>query len=433
MNISGWGRYPQISAQTSSFERLAELTQALDTTTPCIVHACGRSYGDSALNDRVLLTNRWNRLLAFDPETGLLTCESGATLADIIEAFLPKGWFLPITPGTKFISLGGAVASDVHGKNHHQAGCFSSCVRSLTLFLPDGHLITCSETQNQDLFRATCGGMGLTGVITQVTLELMRIPSAFIEQTTIKAKNIAETLQLFEQYAHEPYSVAWIDCLAKGDRLGRSLLMVGHFSPQGGHPLPRSGKLAIPFDFPSIALNRFTVGLFNTLYYDRVWKRERHNRVHLESFFYPLDGIHHWNRMYGKNGFTQYQFVLPKTHGLKGLSVILNRIANSGKGSFLAVLKLFGPQNNSFLSFPLEGYTLALDFKIEPDLFPLLDELDRIVLEYSGRLYLTKDVRMSESTFHQGYPKVSAFQEVRQRYNLGAFSSFQSKRVGLSL
>lgn len=433
MKISGWGRYPIISAQTTSFERLSDLTRTLNDPTPRIVHACGRSYGDSALNDHVLLTRRWNRLKAFDSQTGLFTCESGVTLAEIIESFLPRGWFLPITPGTKFISVGGALASDVHGKNHHQAGCFSSCVQAFDLCLPDGKIITCSESQNQDLFRATCGGMGLTGVITQVTLALTRIPSSFVDQTIIKSKNLSETLDLFERHAHEPFSVAWIDCLAKGEQLGKSLLMVGHFSSQGGYPLPRPGKISIPCDFPSFALNRFTVGLFNALYYDRIFKQKIHNRVHLESFFYPLDGILEWNRMYGKSGFTQYQLVLPKAHGLKGLAAILKRISDSGKGSFLAVLKLFGPQNKNFLSFPMEGYTLALDFKIEPDLFPLLEELDRIVLEHGGRIYLTKDVRMSAATFHQSYPNISIFQEIRTRYGLKNFSSLQSKRLELNL
>ncbi len=431
MKLSGWGRYPIVNAQSMSFEAMEELPEILSQTGEFIVHAMGRSYGDSALNRQVIATRRYNKLIGFDPQNGMVTCESGVTLAELIDIFLPRGWFLSVTPGTKLISVGGAVAGDVHGKNHHTAGCFSSCVESFELMIADGRVLSCSRTENRELFLATCGGMGLTGIILTVRLKLKPVKSAYIRETIVRCRNLEEVFGAFQQHRSTTYSVAWIDCLAKGPHMGRSILMLGENADTGRRRLPKARRMSIPVDFPGSCLNRYTIRLFNELYYRSHPSYVENRLVPLEPFFYPLDQIANWNRMYGRGGFTQYQLVLPLNASFEGLTEILTRIAETGLGSFLAVLKLFGPENDNYLSFPMEGYTLALDFKIEKRLFPFLDELDRIVLCHGGRLYLTKDVRMQPEIFQQGYPRHQRFAALRARYGLGKFNSLQSKRLGV--
>jgi decaprenylphospho-beta-D-ribofuranose 2-oxidase len=330
------------------------------------------------------------------------------------------------------VTVGGAIASDVHGKNHHKAGCFSECVHSFTLMLPDGRVVTCSREEHRELFLATCGGMGLTGVILTATFRLQPVQSAYIRETIIRSQNLEEIFNLFRENQGATYSVAWIDCLAKGDRLGRSVLMLGEHADSGPlTPLPVR-TFSMPMDLPGGLLNRYSVSWFNHLYYQRSPVFVEGRLAPLEGFFFPLDKIAHWNRLYGRKGFTQYQLVLPLAASFAGLTQILQKIGAAGLGSFLAVLKLFGPENDNYLSFPLAGYTLALDFKIEDRLFPLLDELDRVVVDHGGRLYLTKDVRMPQEVFQKGYPRWEQFAELRARYGLPAkFNSLQSRRLGV--
>jgi FAD/FMN-containing dehydrogenase len=432
VKLHGWGRYPVIDAVGPTFETADQAARLLARPGRWIAHGLGKSYGDSALNRQVVMTRRFNKLIDFDARNGVITCESGVTLADLIDTFLPTGWFLKVVPGTKLITVGGAIASDVHGKNHHRAGCFSTSVISIELMLPDGQRITCSRRENRDLFLATCGGMGLTGLILTATLQLKPVNSAYIEQRVIRCRNLAEAFEHFEIQQQAAYSVAWIDCLVKGEHLGRSILMVGEHAADGRLELPAPKLSAIALECPSILLNKYTVSLFNRLYFSSHPGHCQHHPTPVDTFFFPLDRIADWNRLYGSRGFTQYQFVLPKASSKAGLSTILERIADSGIGSFLAVLKLFGPENQNLLSFPMEGYTLALDFKIQRRLFPLLDELDRMVVDHGGRLYLTKDVRMQKQTFRQGYPQWEAFKDIRSRYGLwDKLNSLQSLRLGL--
>lgn len=432
MLIHGWGRYPRVEAQLQTPLTASGARATVAAEGALIGRGLGRSYGDSALAGRILSTRQLQHLLAFDERSGVLRCAAGISLAELLEVLVPRGWFLPVTPGTRFVSVGGAIASDVHGKNHHQDGCFSEFVECFDLLLADGSRVTCSRSEHAELFQATCGGMGLTGVILEASLRLRRIDSAYIEQTTFKAQNLEEALALLEAQHGASYSVAWIDCLASGPALGRSLLMVGEHAPAGGLQLPRQRPLGVPLDMPAQLLNRFSVQAFNALYFHRIRSAESRQRVSYESFFYPLDGIHQWNRLYGKQGFVQYQFVIPKAAGQEALRNILRRISASHRGSFLAVLKTFGAANANLLSFPLEGYTLALDFKLEAGLFQLLDELDAMVLEQGGRLYLCKDARMSEATFKRSYPQWEQLQQIRARYGAqGKFVSRQAQRLGL--
>lgn len=428
--ISCWGNYPKVRAKV--YDGLDPVVSYKNITSKknLIPIGNGRSYGDSAVNEQVLDVTRHNYFLDFNSVNGILHCEAGVLLSEIIDVFISQGWFLPVTPGTKFVTVGGAIASDIHGKNHHVAGSFSDHVISFRLLLPDGSIITCTHDENVDLFRATCGGMGLTGVVLDVVLKLTRVSSVNIDQKTIKTKNLKETFNAFEHYKAATYSVAWIDCLAKGDEIGKCILRVGEHSTDGELDYKKKKTITIPFEFPSFTLNSFSVKAFNKLYYAKEKNGVSEQKVSFDSFFYPLDALNHWNRIYGRHGFTQYQFVLPIENSYDGLHEILSMIANSGKGSFLAVLKLFGDGNENYLSFPMKGYTLALDFKVEKGLFELLDELDKVVVKYGGRIYLTKDVRVSRSVFEQGYPDIEKFRALRKEYGMSeVFNSLQSLRL----
>ena len=305
MELTGWGRYPTIDSDVikplSKDDVIKNITGS--SGGELIARGLGRSYGDSSLAPQVLNTLYMDHFLNFDESEGLLTCSAGASLADILGVFVPKGWFLPVTPGTKFVTVGGAIASDVHGKNHHLEGCFSDHVSSLKIATASGSIVECSREINPNFFHATCGGMGLTGVIVEATFRLRPVKSAFIEETTIKARNLEEVQNLFDLYRETTYSVAWIDCLSTGRSLGRSLLMLGEHAGQGELVTSNRRRLTVPVDMPGCLLNYYSIQAFNALYYNRVRKGQSERIIHYEPFFYPLDGIHNWNRLYGKNGF----------------------------------------------------------------------------------------------------------------------------------
>jgi len=432
MSLLSWGMYPKVKNSVFKFDKIETLKNIIVGYKNIIPYGNGRSYGDSALNDNIIHVKQKDYFIEFDEQKGLLHVQAGVLLSEILEHFVPRGWFLKVTPGTKLITIAGAIASDVHGKNHHVEGCFSECVEAFNIMLADGEIVTCSKDETPDLWKATCGGMGLTGVILDAKIYLKKINSQYINQTTIKTKNLKETFESFEEYQEKPYSVAWIDCLAKGDKIGKCLLMVGDFRDDGKLDYKNKSQISIPFNFPSFALNNWSVRAFNWLYYGKTKEGVSTQRVDIDTFFYPLDAIGHWNRIYGKNGFTQYQFILPKETSYEGLQEILTAISESGKGSFLAVLKLYGKANDNWLSFPIEGYSLALDFKIEKGLFELLDTLDEIVIKYKGRIYLTKDVRVSKETFEKGYAQIEQFRQYREEHKMNEkFQSLQSKRVGI--
>ncbi len=442
MKVSNWGMYPSTEAEVRSFGTAAEATQSLNEWGELIPRGLGRCYGDSALNSRILSTLKYNRFLDFDREQGILRCQSGLSFADILDVIVPAGWFLPVTPGTKFITLGGAIAADVHGKNHHSEGSFSTHLQSLRLLAPGGRTYECSRTENPEIFWATCGGMGLTGLILEGTFKLKKIETAYIVEESTKVKNVDELYKLFEQSMHFTYSVAWIDCLAKGKSLGKSILLNGEHArlqdlnkeAQRAAPLtlPKKLKLIVPFKLPSFTINRLTVKAFNTLFYAKAKSGQHSHVVDYDKYFYPLDGIHHWNRVYGKKGFAQYQFALPPDRSYDGMVKILEAISAAGMPSFVSVLKYFGKSETGPLSFPMEGYMLALDFPITARLFPFLDRLDEIVIDCGGRIYLTKDSRMKPETLQKGYPRLDEFLKIKQQLDEGrVMQSLQSKRLGI--
>jgi decaprenylphospho-beta-D-ribofuranose 2-oxidase len=430
--ISGWGGYPTQEAQVITLLSLSAYKAHLQQEEAVIPRGMGRSYGDSANAATVLQTTYCDHFIAFDTATGLLTVEAGVSLREILKVTVKHGWFLPVTPGTSFVTVGGAIASDVHGKNHHVAGTFGQHVVSITMLLGTGEVVTTSPTQLPDLFHATCGGMGLTGVILTATVQLIPIKSAFINQTTIKAKSLEAACEAFEANSSSTYSVAWIDCLTTGQHLGRSVLMVGKHSDSCGLDLTTKDSITVPIHTPAALLNSMTMRAFNTAYWAKASDKKTQT-IPLLPYFYPLDAIGGWNKLYGKAGFVQYQFVLPKADGVANMRKVLAQIAQSGSGSFLAVLKQFGPANQNLLSFPIEGHTLALDFKISPSVIDLLHRLDDMVADMGGRVYLTKDAVMREASFKTTYPKWQEFEAVRHKYGaVGKFASDQSKRLGLA-
>lgn len=440
--IANWGNYPVMEAEEYVFPSVNALRSMLSADhATYIARGNGRCYGDASLSEKTLSCLSFDHVLSFDAARGIFECESGVTLDQILEVIVPKGWFLPVTPGTKYISVGGAVASDIHGKNHHAEGSFCDHVLEMTMMLSSGEIVVCSPEKNMELFAVTRGGMGLTGVILSVKFRLKKIATAFIHQIQVRAANLHELLELFQQYKHHTYTMSWIDCLKGGQHFGRGILMAGeHATPEELHEKQTRKMLApvsntigtFPFNLPSFVLNQYSVKAFNLLYYQKNIKKCIDNVVPYDPFFYPLDKILEWNKGYGKRGFLQYQFVLPMECSEKGMREILFRIREKGMGSFLAVFKVFGKQNN-LISFPMEGSTLALDFPVRPSLFPFLDELDKVVLDYGGRLYLTKDARMKPETFWNGYPDAQKFHDLMKKYNPGyKFRSLQSDRLELT-
>jgi decaprenylphospho-beta-D-ribofuranose 2-oxidase len=438
--IANWGNYPVIESNEQSFTFTEQLTELVINNETFIARGSGRCYGDSSLSPNTISTLKYDNILLFDTVNGVLECQAGITLEQVLEVIVPKGWFLPVTPGTKFITVGGAVASNVHGKNHRKDGSFSRYIIDMEVRLASNEMITCSPVENNDLFEATCGGLGLTGIVTRVKFRLKKNETAYMKQKQLKAANLDELLQLFDKYQDTTYAVAWIDCLKKGEHFGRSILTIGEHAflndlddEQKKNPLilPQKKRITFPFNLPSFVLNTFTVKAFNFLFYTKNFKKERDSIVPYEPFFYQLDAINNWNRMYGKNGFVQYQFVLP-LNAKQGLIEILTRISKQGMGSFLTVLKVMGKQE-SMISFPKEGYTLALDFPLRKGLFEFLDELDQILLKYNGRIYLTKDARMKAGMLAAGYPELEKFKNIVKKYNPdNKIRSLQSDRLLLT-
>ncbi|MGD0012377.1 MAG: FAD-binding oxidoreductase [Terriglobia bacterium] len=442
--LSGWGRFPVECCNVYRPDSQRQLAAILESgAQPSLISfGLGRSYGDAPLNSQggVICHTRLNRFLAFDAQAGVLECEAGVSLAEILQYFLPRGFFLPVTPGTKFVTVGGAIAADVHGKNHHQDGTFGNFVLDFKLLTPKGEELSCSPNNNFDVFWATHGGMGLTGVILSARIKLRPVESAWVLVDYQKATNLEDALgRMTETDVCYQYSVAWIDCLATGRHMGRAVLMRGNHAPANELPAsvrdplaePPRRRWTLPFDLPSLALNSLTVRAFNAFYYS-VHRNAARQLVDLEKFFYPLDAIRHWNRLYGRRGFVQYQVALPLEGGLEGLKEVLTQLARSRRASFLAVLKRFGKPNPGLLSFPIQGYTLALDLPVASGLIPFLHELDRVVLNYGGRIYLAKDAVMTSHSFAAMYPKLEQFRAIKSRLDArGLLSSSMARRLAI--
>jgi len=442
--LAGWGRFPVERCCVFRPPGQAELAELLASglQPSYIAYGLGRSYGDAALNRErgVVCLASLNRFLSFDASTAVLECEAGVSFADILRHFLPRGFFPPVTPGTQFVTVGGAIASDIHGKNHHRDGTLSNFVLDFRLLTASGECLTCSPAANSEIFWATLGGMGLTGFVLSARVRLRRVESAHVLVDYQKVRNLDEALGLMlESDDRYQYSVAWMDGLAKGASLGRAVLMRGNHAAAADLPATVSDplspaartRLRIPFDFPSLSLNRYTVGAFNALYY-RWHSTSTQCLDDLVKFFYPLDAIEEWNRMYGKRGFVQYQIALPLEASREGLKALLERLVRSRRPSFLAVLKRFGDSNPGLLSFPLKGFTLALDLPMAEGLVPFLHELNAVVRDYGGRVYLAKDAVLNAEEFAAMYPKLERFRTIKERLDPeGLLASSLARRVGI--
>lgn len=431
--LAGWGRFPVVPGEEHRSEDLTHLTTDVPLT-----RGAGRAYGDAALpapaDRRVAGSTLADRILGFNPGTALLRAEAGLSLDEMYRVFLPRGYFTPVSPGTRFVTLGGMIASDVHGKNHHRAGTIGQHVHSLTLRVGTGDLVTCSRSSNPDLFRATLGGMGLTGHVLEVTLTLERVPSPWIVSERERVDDITSFIEALEIAGRSwPMTAGWIDCLSSGDRMGRGVLYRGRWAAPDETPdtFPAlRASVPVPFSCPEWLLGPLTVRAFNALNYWTHVPRVRRGVVHPRRFFYPLDSLGHWNRLYGKRGFIQYQCVLPKEAGPGAAVRFLRLLTRRGGASFLCVIKDCGAEGIGLLSFPRPGISIALDVPMRGDAQSLVDALNELVIAEGGRIYLAKDALTRPEHFRRMEPRLDEFLRIRRTWDpAGRIRSAQSVRL----
>jgi FAD/FMN-containing dehydrogenase len=428
--VESWGRFPRTSAEVAAVHWTCDVVPA---GRPVLARGLGRSYGDSCLNDGgvLLATRGLDRFLSLDPERGTLTCEAGVSLGEILRLVVPRGFFLPVVPGTKEVTVGGAIANDVHGKNHHRRGTFGTHVESFELLRSSGERLLCSPDVNRELYEATIGGLGLTGLVLKATLRLRRIVSSAIDSETVPLRGLDEFFAVSSESDERfEYTVAWIDCLASGARLGRGILHRGNHAAEPGRlaPPPLATRWAIPVELPVSPLNRVTLSAFNAAYYLRNRLSAGRHLVGPNTFFFPLDGVSRWNRIYGRGGFLQFQSAVPRDASPAITRAMLSAIAASGQGSFLAVLKNFGAvRSPGMLSFPRPGTTLALDFPHRgASTLRLFGELYAMVRDAGGRIYPAKDALMPPEQFRRQHADaLDRFRSLRDP----AFSSSLWRRV----
>lgn len=438
--LAGWGNFPVTASYNFYPSTEAEVAKTIKQGN-LVPRGLGRSYGDQAINEngRVAICTHLNHFLGWDEKEGILECEAGVSLEEIINVFGPQGWLPMICPGTKFVTIGGAIANDIHGKAHHVDGSFFNCVISFTIMLANGEVVTASRTEHADLFEASFGGLGLLGVILTVKIRLRKIETTYFKQKSIKVKNLEEMLKALEEYSHFNYSVAWVDPLAKGNKLGSGVLTVGNAAGLNDLPpalrkeplkLHKKSKLTVPFFLPGFLLNGLTVKMLNRVI--AFVQNSPKEFIHYEKFFFPLDMINNWNKGYGKRGFIQYQFVIPPgQEGADNVRRIIEMIASSGCTPFLNVFKKMG-HGQGILSFPFEGYTLAIDFPVTKNLHAFTKKMDAEVLKAGGRIYLGKDSMLDKEMFQSMYPQYNQWLAIKRKYDPeNVFTSDIGRRLGL--
>ncbi len=432
--LAGWGRYPVVDGREREGEDLEKLTHGA-----ALSRGLGRSYGDASLpssSDRLVVkTTRADRLLAFDPETGRLRAEAGFSLLELNRIFLPRGYFPPVTPGTQYVTLGGMVAADVHGKNHHVAGCFGEHVEALKLRVADGRVLEVTEDREPALFRATLGGMGLTGHILEVQFRMQRVPSPWIWAESERMPSLDRLVAALHSASQEwPFTVAWVDCLKRGIGMGRGIVHRGRWAEPSEAPSrpPRlKRRLSVPFALPGWVVSPWVVKLFNALLFHKHGRKVRRGMVAPEGFFYPLDALLHWNRIYGRRGFTQYQCVLPLSVEDSTYRRFFDALMSNGGTFCLGVIKDCGPEGKGMLSFPKPGISIAVDMPVRRQRTrDLVDTLNERVIELGGRVYLAKDVFTSGEHYRAMEPRLPAWEEVRRKWDPdGQLRSAQSVRL----
>jgi decaprenylphospho-beta-D-ribofuranose 2-oxidase len=448
--LTGWGRYPTSCAAVARPERRLEVTEAFfqlrDIASSVIARGGGMAYGDAALNvgGRVVAMSRLNRFLAFDPASGQITCEAGVTLGEILDVCIPEGWFLAVTPGTARATVGGCLACDVHGKNHHLLGSFSQHVLSANVLTGKCEVVTCGPDLQDDLFWATAGGMGLTGIILDVTLQLQRIETAYIIARNIVTLDLEDTFRQIEANGDATYSVAWLDGMGRGSRLGRGVVMLGEHAklmdlPPGRYPAPlaKSGRRArsLPFGLPSGIIVRPLALAFNEIIYRRYAAMENAPAlVDAHRYFFSLDAIDNWNRLYGPRGFLEYQAVLPSTRAFDAIRQMLEMLDRARQVLLFTSVKQLGESSPGHLSFPAPGYAFSFDLSVgDESIMLLLDRCDEITATAGGRVYLAKDARLRADIFAGMYPRRSEWLEIVRRYGAACvFASDMSRRLELT-
>jgi len=431
VSLSGWGGVPRADCRLYAPTSEGDLRALLLKHSNLIARGNGKAYGDAALNaDATVMMRQFNRILSFDDAEGVIVCEAGVLLSDILAITLPRSWFPPVVPGTKYVTVGGMIAADVHGKNHPHAGSFARHVCWIDIMTGDGTIVRCSPAEEVDLFEASLGGMGLTGIILRAALRLMRIGSHAIVQRTERCTGLAETFAAFEANQCSSYAVAWLDCLSRR-RPYRAVVEFGeHASRDNSFALPKDrSRLRIPAGFPGVLANRAIVSMLNELHFTGA--RQGTRLVPLDRFFFPLDAISEWNRLYGRRGLIQFQLALPRNAALSQMETILERIRGARVAPLLAVLKRFGA-GRGMLSFPMPGYTLALDFAFAQKTIAVLAALDDIITGFGGRIYLAKDTISKPTTVAISYPGFQRFRAVLQQFDSSRrFTSLLSRRLGL--
>jgi decaprenylphospho-beta-D-ribofuranose 2-oxidase len=444
LGLSGWGRFPRTDSTVVSPSDISELASFLKhpRSRPIIARGMGRSYGDAALNEGgfVLSLTRLNRIESFDPALGVLRCEGGATLEALIARVLPRGFFLPVTPGTRSVTVGGAIAADVHGKNHHGSGTFSNCVEELELLTATGELLRCSRRENAAVFWATVGGMGLTGIIVRATLRLLKVESAYVRLGLQATEDFDDTVVRLERADQDSeYTIAWVDFASRGRKFGRALLMDGSHARRDELPekireplaLAHRSALKVPFAVPLAPKSRRLIQVFNELYF-RASFAGASRLVDFDEFFYPLDGIADWNLLFGQGGFIEIQAVLPEPHAAQRVREVIDVLQSTGATPFLAALKRFGEEGSGLLSFPRKGISVNLDLPVSPGLAGVTHRLAASIVDHGGRIYLAKDAVLERDLLAPGYPRLPRFQQIINDLDpMARISSSLSRRLGL--
>ena len=430
--IKGWGNFPKAEGKVFRPERVGDLFAVINKGDKTLLaRGGGTSYGDASINvDGINIdTKRLNRMLHFDPQDGILHCQSGVTLEDIIKTFLVKGWFLNVTPGTQFATVGGCIACDSHGKNW-KAGSFSNHIKGLRLMLHDGSIVCCDDNHNSDIFYATCGGMGMTGIILDVQLQLKRVRSSYVDVETLWFENLRELFDLLcESKESYEYNFAWVDSHKEGYNLGRGVLQRANHNNNECLFYKENWKVSVPFCMPSLAINKYSVNAFNSINYTMAKIRKSKKTIYLIQYFYPLDGVINWNNIYGKRGLIEYQIAIPVRDAYETIVSILKIVSKSKLASVVAAIKPI-VKSKGLISFPINGYTLAIDFQYSTKVLQLLDKLDRIVVEKGGRVYLAKDARLSAKNFREMYSEsLDSWEFIREKCNArGKFLSLMFNR-----
>lgn len=432
--IYGWGKNIAIKSTTFYPKNIEELSKYLKSTKKknFVTRGLARSYGDSSLSGNTISLQNMKKKFCLDIKKGFLECSANFSIEEILEKIIKKGWFLNVTPGSKYVTIGGAIGSDVHGKNHHLDGTFCNFIISLKIITSDGKIYNCSNKKFSDLFYSTCGGMGLTGIVLSAKIKLQKIKSNLIDVQNIKTKNLNETIDLFEKYKKNKYLVAWLDATEKKN-IGRSILLIGnHANKKGSLTFLKKKKISVPGFFPGFFMNNLIINLLNKIYYLKYKDRTKFKQ-NLENFFYPLDQIINWNNFYGKDGFVQIQILLVDENYKKILNEIIVLFQENNQYSFLTTLKKLGPKNKNYLSFPDRGYTITFDIKVNKNLPNFYKTLEKLLSKYNSKIYLTKDSLMSKKFFDKKFKDLTIFKKIKNKYDKKKlFSSKQSIRLGIT-